>query len=436
MNDKMYTEIEGVLSGVKGDIIDFRVYKGTSFAHLVKLGTKANRTVIGMDTFYGLEAPTSHDWNEDRYMIYPKGYVKSTPDLVREAVTRVNGNAPYELLEGSLDTILPNLPERSYAVAFVDMLQYEPTVKVLNYIYKRMTPGGIIYLLNYNKQARHNASLAVTEFLEQYAYDIEEYPPEIHNDNRANFTRFTCKQTDESQKREPIVQKTPKRKSTDPKINIALVLRTGGGTYDAKYVNAVARNIANNVTVPYTLNVLTDNDKGFDPEFVHKVIPFKHNFKGWWSKIELFRPGIFKGDRVFYLDLDTVVVGNIDDMVTWDVTFAGIRDLYHHTFMQTGLLSWNPQYNHQIYENFLAVSAKVMNEYPEGDARWIRENVYNYDYLPDEFPNRIVSYKAHCLNKDTGKVAIPPRASIICFHGKPRPHTITNPLITAHWTYK
>ena len=77
-----------------------------------------------------------------------------------------------------------------------------------------------------------------------------------------------------------------------------------------------------------------------------------------------------------------------------------------------------------------------MKDYVQGDAVWIRENVYNYDYLQDDFPGKLVSYKADCLNKETGKVNIPAGASIVCFHGKPRPHTITNPLFTTHWQYK
>ena len=136
------------------------------------------------------------------------------------------------------------------------------------------------------------------------------------------------------------------------------------------------------------------------------------------------------------MDLDTVIIKNIDELLKYKTTFAGIRDLYHHNFLQTGIMSWDSAHNHQVYHNFVPRHHMVINNYPEGDAKWIRENVYNYDYIPDEFPGRIVSYKAHCLNKNTGQVSIPKDASIICFHGKPRPHTITHPAITKHWQYK
>lgn len=37
-------------------------------------------------------------------------------------------------------------------------------------------------------------------------------------------------------------------------------------------------------------------------------------YSGWWAKIELFRPGRFSG-RVLYLDLDSVVVGDLTPIV-------------------------------------------------------------------------------------------------------------------------
>lgn len=446
MNDRMYHEINGILNNVKGDIIDFRVYKGATFSYLVKLAAQHKRHAIGMDTFYGLEVPTKADWNEQNQLGYPKGYAKSTVDIVHQTVKKVCPVAPpYELLEGKLETVLENLPERQYALALIDLFQYAPTKTAIEYIYDKMTPGGVLYFLNYNKGSKCLSSKAVEEFLTTFSHDIEIFPSIYYNDNLLNICRVSCKQYERSQilpeETKAKVTPTPFKKKEEKlfkkeKINIALVLKTGGDTYTHRYVNALAQNIRNNVNLKFTLSVLTDNDMGIDSNLVDETIPFKHNYRGWWSKIELFRPKIFSGERVFYMDLDTVLVRNIDELLRYNTTFGGIRDLYHHNFLQTGILSWNPNYNHQVYENFVPRAAHIMANYPEGDAKWIRENVYNYDYIPDHFPGRIVSYKANCLNKNTGAVNIPKDASIICFHGKPRPHTITNPLITQHWSYK
>lgn len=438
MNERMYLEINGILANVAGDVIDFRVYKGATFSYLVKLAAMHNRTAVGMDTFYGLEAPIKLDYNEHNQLAYPKGYAKSTPDLVHQSVRRIcPEDASYELHEGKLSDVLSTLPERKYALALIDLFQYTPTKEAIEYAYSRMAPGGVLYFLNYHKDAKCLASLAVADFLSEKFSEIQVHQDIYFNDNRLPVCRVSCNASAvEAAQKKP--KKSPKRTTkTTPKekINVALVLRTGGDTYNHKYVNALAENIRNNTNLKINLAVLTDNSNGFDSNLVDEVIPFKHQYRGWWSKIELFRPDIFTG-RVFYMDLDTVVVNNIDALMTYNTTFAGIRDLYHHNFLQTGVMSWDSRYNHQVYENFVPDAARIMAYYAEGDAKWIRESVYNYDYLPDKFPGQIVSYKANCLNKSTGVVTIPKDASIVCFHGKPRPHTITNPVITQHWRYK
>lgn len=438
MNDRMFHEINGILTDVAGDIIDFRVYKGATFAYLVKLAAQHGRTAVGMDTFYGLEAPVRVDYNTQNQLAYPKGYAKSTPDIVRQTIKKVCPvEAPYELYEGKLETVLESLPERQYALALIDLFQYTPTKTAIQYIYDRMAPGGILYFLNHTKEGGCLASLAIDEFLLEKESDIYVYSDIYFNDNRLNVCRVACKQSlnVEIPPKKSKLKRTSEKLFSREKQNIALVLRTGGDTYNHKYVNTVAENIRNNVKMKYNLAVLTDNSEGFDSNLVDEVIPFKHSYRGWWSKIELFRPDIFTG-QVFYMDLDTVLVRNIDEMLKFKTTFAGIRDLYHHNFLQTSIMSWDSSHNHQVYYNFVPRAQMVMTHYPEGDAKWIRENVYNYDYIPDNFPGRIVSYKAHCLNRENGHVTIPKDASIICFHGKPRPHTITHPAITKHWHYR
>lgn len=441
MNDRMYHEINGILHDISGDIIDFRVYKGATFSYLVKLAAEHSRIAVGMDTFYGLEAPCRMDYNEHNQLAYPKGYAKSSPDLVRQTVRKIcPDNAPYELYEGSLSSVFEKLPERKYALALIDLFQYNPTREAIQYVYDKMVPGGVMYFLNHHKDSHCLGSLAIADFLMEKGEDVFIYEDIYFNDNRVNICRVACKQSMvpkpvQSKPKKPAPKKSTERSTPREKHNIALVLRTGGDTYTHKYVNTLAENIRDNLGMKVNLAVLTNDSTGFNSNLIDEVIPFKHQYRGWWSKIELFRPDIFTG-RVFYMDLDTVVVNNIDELVKYKTTFAGIRDLYHHNFLQTGVMSWDAAHNHQVYEDFVPRAASVMSTHIEGDAKWIRENVYNYDYLPDQFPGSIVSYKAHCLNKNTGKVTIPKDASIICFHGKPRPHTITNPVITQHWKYK
>ncbi|QDJ96519.1 hypothetical protein Xoosp13_333 [Xanthomonas phage Xoo-sp13] len=441
MNDRMFNDLNSILASTSGDIIDFRVYKGVTFSYLVKLGNDYNREVIGMDTFYGLEVPQQEDYNEHNQLSYPRGYAPSTPILVHQAIKKVCPDATnYKIYEGNLQSVLRTLEDRKYAIAIIDLYQYNPTKIALDYIYSKMADGGVLYCLNYNKSSSCLASRAINEFIGKNSEDIIIRPPVVFNDNILNVCIIECGESSANISPSPI--KSPPKKSKlsslfkkDP-INIALVLRTGGDTYDYRYVNAMARNIRNKTKLKIKISVLTDNPTGIDPELVDVIIPLIHKYKGWWSKIELFRPGIFTGDRVVFFDLDTVIVSNIDDILKHDTMFAGISDLYHQNVLQTGVMSWNPNYNHHIYQNFIPLYRSALVSMPEGDAKWIRDNLYNYEYLQTKFPGKIVSFKAHCLDHNTDRINIPSSASIVCFHGKPRPHTIMDQVITQHWVYQ
>ena len=51
-------------------------------------------------------------------------------------------------------------------------------------------------------------------------------------------------------------------------------------------------------------------------------IPLQNDWPGWWSKIELFRPGLFDGDRVLYIDLDTIIVNDLTPFIDFPSKFA------------------------------------------------------------------------------------------------------------------
>ncbi|EPV2076191.1 hypothetical protein ACV22K_004568, partial [Escherichia coli] len=84
-------------------------------------------------------------------------------------------------------------------------------------------------------------------------------------------------------------------------MKIALVLRSGGD-YNASDVQW----LVNQLPKDYEIICLTDLKCLHVPGV--KVIPLINQWqkcRGWWAKIELFRPDIT--DDLFYLDLDTVI---------------------------------------------------------------------------------------------------------------------------------
>lgn len=210
---------------------------------------------------------------------------------------------------------------------------------------------------------------------------------------------------------------------------IACVLKTGVHNnqgviteYTPDVVRWLKRQCEQFVTVPFKFVCLTNLDKiqGVD------TIKLNHNFPNWWSKIELFRPDIFKGEKVFYMDLDTVIVGNIDHIVNYDhkMTTLSQMSVFHKDptthLIGSGLMAWGQDMSY-IYKAFMKSPKKHMKENITCDnwgdqgfiQRTLKEPSERFQLL---FPRQIVSYKADLKLKDPTR-----HNRIVVFHGKPKP---------------
>ena len=192
---------------------------------------------------------------------------------------------------------------------------------------------------------------------------------------------------------------------------IACVLRSGGSTYDPRWVHALKRQ-ANEQLPEHEFVCLTD------VEAIHPGwrAPMEHAWEGWWSKMELFRPGLFpEGRLVLYFDLDTLLIGPLDFLAGYRGEFGVIRGFYHPV-RQSGVMAWRPgEISGRMWEEWTADPEKHMSTY-RGDGRWLdghlpREGV---DQLLDLFPGRIVSYKVDA------REGPPDGARVVCGHGRPR----------------
>ena len=209
-------------------------------------------------------------------------------------------------------------------------------------------------------------------------------------------------------------------------ITIALVLKTGGETYDHRYVNNIVDGLKANITIPHKIVCLTDDPRGLSYD-IDRIVKFKHDWPKWWGKIELFRPGVFGDEQIFFFDLDTFIVGDLNNILSYDGIFCALQDFYQPHHMGSGIMSWHGESVHKIYESFRVHATKYMNNTPGGDQVFINQHVPRIDYFQLRFPREIISYKVHCV-KGTGHSMVPDDARVICFHGKPRPHEITTQL--------
>ncbi|KKK78135.1 hypothetical protein LCGC14_2846620, partial [marine sediment metagenome] len=83
--------------------------------------------------------------------------------------------------------------------------------------------------------------------------------------------------------------------------------------YSVRWVKRLRNMVSRNLPIPHRFVCLSN------VEGPCERIPLLHNWPGYWSKIELFRPGIFE-DRVLYLDLDLVVLESLIPLINYSST--------------------------------------------------------------------------------------------------------------------
>lgn len=317
---------------------------------------------------------------------------------------------------------LENIPSdlvEPVSFAYVDTHTYPDTMDALKFILDNSADGTVVVMSTYDENKSYQKHLAITEFLGQFSHRIEVTRQRIVNGHKEQ--RLTLRFRSHNLKSHAI--------QIEP-ISIAIVMKTGGDTFDYKYVNAIAGNIKKFISVPHKVVCLTDNVSGIDRKLVDVIKPLRHNLPKWWSKMELFHSENFDTSKVLYFDLDTVIVDNIDHIAKLDCDFIGIRDFYDLFTLQTGMMMWkNGQYDH-IFQKFIANKDKVLNTL-HGDHEWIGKNIGSYEFMQDIYPNHIISYKKHNPSKK-----MPEHAKVICFHGNPRPHAVNDQFVIDNWKYK
>lgn len=402
---------------IDGDIVDFRIYDGVNFLETINIEALKHKHFIGHDTFTGLNVPSSHDLlSPNKSDVTQHKYASNELDT-RNLVSKNSKYHNYTIHK----TDYKDLNNHLYSFAIIDLKQYIPTKTILNHVWDNISHGGTIWVSHYEESKHYAHHKAIKEFIEENQAYLEVSRQMLINNVREKYVAIKC--YNPKFKKEII-------KKEHEKITIAMVLKTGGEVYDYKYVNALARSIKANITIDHELVCLTDNSYGFSSD-VDRVIPFTHNYPKWWGKVELFDGNKFNTNKIFYFDLDTVIIDNIDHMLNYHGIFTGLRDLYNLYSFGSGVMGWDKKYTQNIYTDFLPISEKIMMNYRAGDQEWINEKKPSIDYIQDMFPKEIVSFKRHCFINN--QIIIPDKAKIICFHGNPRPHTIDHPILKQYW---
>lgn len=186
-----------------------------------------------------------------------------------------------------------------------------------------------------------------------------------------------------------------------------------GDKFSEDYVYNLKSAVQRNTTIQHKFICLSDRMlPGID------TILLKPGFTGWWNKLQLF-DGRIDG-HVVYLDLDTLIVDNIDWLLSYKGAFAGIEDLgsinSHQSYLkgklQSGILAFDARAAGWIWDVFFFDHHNITKAH-RGDGEYLNSAVSNRDLLQSVYPSQIKSYKYQVYPNNIDG------ASIVCFHGRP-----------------
>jgi hypothetical protein len=224
------------------------------------------------------------------------------------------------------------------------------------------------------------------------------------------------------------------RRKKKVSLTVATVLKSGG-CFTPEWVHRINRQIREHMD-PDRLVCLTDMELG---DAAHSTrpksgllrasgpadhsgcvrIPLVHDWPGWWSKLELFRPGLFDG-TVVYFDLDTLICGRLPEFRPAEPRrLTMLNDFYNRDMPASGMMLWDAARYGHIYERF--AENPSFPEHPAlGDGHVIGK--YCVERVQALWPGLVGSYKVDKLrgNRNAG----PRGFKVVCFHGTPKQHEV------------
>lgn len=185
-----------------------------------------------------------------------------------------------------------------------------------------------------------------------------------------------------------------------------------GGRYDAEWVAKLQRGVARHLTLPHRFVALSDVPVPCDR------IPLETDWPGWWSKCELWRPGLLTGPTI-YFDLDTVIVGSLDRIAAHPHIFTMCHEFHQPHLLCSTAMAWTGDHSH-IWHSMHEMTPKRRDQYDKWEGKRIGDQAYiedckrgqHVDTFRDLFGERsIASYKVHCKGGLHGDEAA------VAFHG-------------------
>lgn len=214
-------------------------------------------------------------------------------------------------------------------------------------------------------------------------------------------------------------------------IEVACV-RTGY-KYSPDYVFRLKAMVARHLSLPHRFTCFTDDPAALPG--IH-TIDIGREAPGWWGKMELFAHQANSTSRLVYLDLDTVVAGDLSPLAQLGVEF-GICGSFTRA---AGNKQWPcgygscvmvmaPGFGAEIAEQWRLKAGRLMQEAGRYGDQWVIERLHPtatilQDVLP---PGFFLGYRDL-------QTARPEGCSLVIFAGSAKPHNCDEEWIKDAWT--
>jgi hypothetical protein len=190
---------------------------------------------------------------------------------------------------------------------------------------------------------------------------------------------------------------------------LKIVTGCWGDKYPQDYIFKWAQNVFRNISRPYEVYIHTESD-----------------WPGWWGKLKVFTQHT---GPTLWIDIDCAVIGNLDRLVAkgtrgGDLVAAKNWAQSGHGGIQSSVVYWEDL-------------TWLLDDFDESNICWPPEKRTGPFWGDQEFlthlrdrgklhhaefdPQNILSYKYHCR----GRSILHAETSVVCFHGKPDPHEVT-----------
>lgn len=170
-------------STVRGEIVEFGIFKGNSFFRWIKfrdlLEQTSSRKVIGFDIFGDFPEAHFEDDKSKReaFITETNGGQSISFDEISDLLKQQGLLKNVDIIKGdiltTLDEYLSNNPHLKISLLHIDVDLYEPTKVILEKLYDKVTTGGIIIFDDYGAFAGTNK--AVDDFFKGKA-EIKKLP--------------------------------------------------------------------------------------------------------------------------------------------------------------------------------------------------------------------------------------------------------------------